>query len=62
MGKLKEWAMEDHLCAVCGITFVPQFVMHEIDIAVPTCSQHCNDEYHQVMNSIADMQEDERKP
>lgn len=57
MGRVKEWAMSEQNCVVCGVEFYPMDASHPIDIGAPTCSQHCHDEYHQVMNAIADMQE-----
>lgn len=58
MGRVKEWAMEDQQCIVCAREFLPMDCSHAIDLGAPTCSQRCSDEYHQVMNAIADMQDE----
>lgn len=59
MGRVKEWAMTEQYCVVCGDEFLPMEVSHNIDIGAPTCSHRCYSEYHQVMNAIADMQEEQ---
>ncbi len=57
MGKVKAWAMEEQFCVVCSQGFWPMEAEHEIDLGAPTCSKACSNEYHGVMNAIADMQE-----
>lgn len=59
MGRVKEWAMSEQLCAVCGREFLPMTVGHDIDLATPTCSDDCYRQYHQVMNELADIRESE---
>lgn len=60
MGRVKEWAMTEQFCVVCNAEFLPINAMHdhEIDLGAPTCSKRCYNEYHHVMNAIADMQEE----
>lgn len=62
MGRVKEWAMEEQFCIVCGQGFWPFESMNEghseIDLGAPTCSKTCYNEYCGVMEAIADMQEE----
>ena len=60
MGRVKEWAMTEQFCVVCGDEFLPWEAMdtHDIDIGAPTCSRKCYEEYCGVMEAIADMQEE----
>lgn len=56
MGRVKEWSMDEHECIVCGRMFLPCTCIHEVDIGAPTCSHRCYKQYHEGMNTLADMQ------
>lgn len=57
MGRVKDWAMTEQGCTVCGRDFYPMECSHDIDLGAPTCSRHCYNEYCQVMEALADLQD-----
>ncbi len=57
MGRLKEWAMTEQHCTVCDREFLPMECQHDVDLGAPTCSENCYNEYHHIMNAIADIQD-----
>lgn len=55
MGRVKDWAMTEQECTVCGCEFLPMECSHDIDLGAPTCSRKCYNEYCQVMEALADL-------
>lgn len=59
MSAIKEWALTEDQCVVCGREFLP--FNSEGAMNTPgdesLCSMRCKSEYDHVMNALADMQE-----
>ena len=59
MSRIKEWAMQNQECTVCGNLFMPAVDNKHTDIANPTCSYKCQSELEEVFERLADLRDAE---